>query len=146
MRRFVCLLVLITPLLFAGDPAPKPAKTKPAEKVASQKKADQPKAQTGGGGYVVQIDGGGLVRNPDLTPDVQEALAEMINTSSEGLVQESLADGTVVVDLEGRFQSAMVATINKDGKAVGHCFSKDPKHKCGQHTQPKADKDPVKEK
>lgn len=141
--RFLCLTVLIFPLLFAGDPAPAPAKTKAADSThkADTKQAEKPKAQAGGG-YVVQIGPGGVVRSPEITPDVQEALAEMINTSSEGLVQQSLSDGTVVVDLEGRFQSAMVATINPDGKAVGHCFSKDPKHKCGGHNPPQPAKTP----
>ncbi len=132
MRRLICVLVLTVPL-FAGDP--KPATTPaPAKDAAAEQKTAQPaQKQTAAGGMVVQIENDTVVRNPDLSTDVQEALAEMINTSSEGLVQETLADGTVVVDLEGRFQSAMVATINADGKAVGHCLSKDPKHQCAQH-------------
>lgn len=135
MRRLICVLVLTVPL-FAGDPQPTIAPA-PAKDSAAEQNAAQPvQKQTAAGGMVVQIENDTVVRNPDLSTDVQEALAEMINTSSEGLVQQTLADGTVVVDLEGRFQSAMVATINADGKAVGHCLSKNPKHQCAQHKKP----------
>lgn len=135
MRRLICVLVLTVPLL-AGDPKPATAPAAAKETAAAQKTAQPIPKQTAAGGMVVQIENDTVVRNPDLSTDVQEALAQMINTSSEGLVQETLADGTVVVDLEGRFQSAMVATINADGKAVGHCLSKDPKHQCAQHQKP----------
>ncbi|VAW75545.1 hypothetical protein MNBD_GAMMA15-2442 [hydrothermal vent metagenome] len=51
---------------------------------------------------------------PVLEPEIREALGEMLNTSSEGLVEET-RNGVTSVDLQGRFQSVPVATIDEDG-------------------------------
>jgi hypothetical protein len=89
---------------------------------------------------VVSIDQtrGSFEGNPELSPEIRSALGELINTSSEGLVEEKLADGTVLVDLKGRFQSAVVATIGADGKVHTNCYSTDPNHK---HDHGKVEKD-----
>jgi hypothetical protein len=77
----------------------------------------------------------------ELTPEEAQKMAaglkKMINQSSEGLVQVQHADGTVSMDMEGRFQNVAVARINKDGsisescvdnpKAAGEFFGIDPK-------------------
>ncbi|HYR76214.1 MAG TPA: hypothetical protein VEM96_10260 [Pyrinomonadaceae bacterium] len=76
-----------------------------------------------------------------LTPQEAARLAEglkpMLNRSTEGLVQVQHPDGSVSVDLEGRFQDVTVARVNKDGtvsqscvnnpKAAGAFFGIDPK-------------------
>jgi hypothetical protein len=49
-----------------------------------------------------------------LNPDLQNALSQ----DSEGLVPEYHADGSVSLDLQGRFQSASIARIGKDGKVI----------------------------
>ncbi len=51
---------------------------------------------------------------PALEPEIREALGNMLNTSSEGLVEET-RNGVTSVDLQGRFQTAPVATIDEDG-------------------------------
>ncbi|MEO8276837.1 MAG: hypothetical protein ABI639_11510 [Thermoanaerobaculia bacterium] len=43
-------------------------------------------------------------------------LAAALSTSSDGLVEEQLPDGGVVVRLEGRFQSVMFATLDGKGE------------------------------
>ncbi|MFN2515200.1 MAG: post-PEP-CTERM-1 domain-containing protein [Pyrinomonadaceae bacterium] len=80
-------------------------------------------------------------RMKELTPEEAQKMAaglkKLINQSSEGLVQVQHADGTVSMDLEGRFQNVTVARVNKDGtvsqscvdnpKAAGAFFGIDPK-------------------
>jgi hypothetical protein len=77
----------------------------------------------------------------ELTPDEAQKLAgglkELVNQSTEGLVEVRHADGSVSVDLQDRFQNVTVARVNKDGsvaqscvdnpKAAGAFFGIDPK-------------------
>ena len=60
-----------------------------------------------------------------LTPQEAEKLAAglkpMLNQSTEGLVQVQHPDGSVSVDLKGRFQNVTVARINKDGTVSQSC-------------------------
>ncbi len=49
-----------------------------------------------------------------LEPEIRKALGELLNTSSEGLVEET-QNGVTSVDLQKRFQTAPVATIDADG-------------------------------
>lgn len=76
-----------------------------------------------------------------LTTDEAQKLAgglkELVNQSTEGLVEVRHADGSVSVNLEDRFQNVTVARVNKDGsieqscvdnpKAAGAFFGIDPK-------------------
>lgn len=80
-------------------------------------------------------------RMQELTPEEAQKMAaglkQMINQSTEGLVQVQHPDGSVSMDLEGRFQNVTVARVNKDGtlsqscvdnpKAAGAFFGIDPK-------------------
>jgi hypothetical protein len=69
------------------------------------------------------VDSQGQIR--PLTPDEAKKLAEglngMLNKSSEGLVEQHNADGSVEMDLQGRFQSVAVARVNKDGSVTESC-------------------------
>ncbi|HHJ17823.1 MAG TPA: hypothetical protein ENJ80_14115 [Gammaproteobacteria bacterium] len=51
---------------------------------------------------------------PALEPEIRAALGDILNTSSEGLVEET-RNGVTSVDLQGRFQTAPVATIDENG-------------------------------
>ena len=76
-----------------------------------------------------------------LTQEEAEKLAAglkpMLNQSTEGLVQVQHADGSVSMDLQGRFQNVTVARMNQDGslsescvdnpRAAGAFFGIDPK-------------------
>lgn len=76
-----------------------------------------------------------------LTPEEAQKLAaglrDKLNQSTEDLVQVRHQDGSVSMDLEGRFQNVTVARINKDGSisqacvdnpgAAGAFFGIDPK-------------------
>jgi len=64
--------------------------------------------------HVVSTDSASSPQVPALEPKIRKALGKILNTSSEGLVEET-RNGATSVDLEGRFQTAPVATIDKDG-------------------------------
>ena len=53
---------------------------------------------------------------PQLEPEIRESLGEILNTSSDGLVEEKMENGAVGLNLQGRFRTAPVATIDTDGK------------------------------
>lgn len=61
----------------------------------------------------------------ELTPEEARKLAaglkQMVNQSTEGLVQVQHADGSVSMDLEGRFQNVTVARVNEDGSVTQSC-------------------------
>jgi hypothetical protein len=60
-----------------------------------------------------------------LTPQEAEKLANglapMLDDSADGLVQVKHADGSVSMDLQGRFQNVAVARINADGTMEQAC-------------------------
>ena len=60
-----------------------------------------------------------------LTPEESQRLAEglkrMINKSSEGLVEVQHADGSVSMDLQGRFQNVTVARVNNEQGVTQSC-------------------------
>jgi len=51
---------------------------------------------------------------PALEPEIREALGDILNNSSEGLV-EVTRNGVTSIDLQGRFQTAPVATVDESG-------------------------------
>ena len=60
-----------------------------------------------------------------LTPEEARTLAEgikqLVNQSTEGLVQIHRADGSVSMDLQGRFQSVLLAKKESDGTVSQSC-------------------------
>jgi len=75
-------------------------------------------------GRDVQVDGQTGEIKP-LTPQEAQQLAGglrgMLNKSTEGLVQVQHADGSVSMDLDGRFKNVMLAKINEDGSLSQSC-------------------------
>ena len=61
----------------------------------------------------------------ELTPEEAQKMAaglkQMVNQSSDGLVQVKHPDGSVSMDLEGHFQNVTVARVNKDGSVTQSC-------------------------
>jgi hypothetical protein len=53
----------------------------------------------------------------------EQKLREMTNESAEGLVTIHRTDGTIGMDLQGRFQSVMIATPTEDGRFVVSCHT-----------------------
>jgi len=90
-------------------------------------------------GQDLPVDAQGKIRplTSDEARQMAEGLKGMLNKSTEGLVEEHNADGSVSLDLQGRFQNVIVARENQDGtlsqscvdnpKAAGKFFGIDPK-------------------
>jgi DNA-binding protein YbaB len=58
---------------------------------------------------------------PEEAQKIAAGLKQMVNQSTEGLVQAQQADGSVSIDLKGRFQNVTVARVNKDGSISQSC-------------------------
>ena|SRR5207244_7186067 len=91
-------------------------------------------------GQEIQIDSQTGEIKPLTAQEAQKlanGLAPMLDRSTEGLVQVRHADGSVSMDLQGRFQDVTVARVNTDGtisqscvnnpQAAGRFFGIDPK-------------------
>jgi hypothetical protein len=77
-------------------------------------------------GQVVGLDGQTGQYRP-LTPEEAQRLAEgikpLVNQSDEGLKQVQRPDGSVSMNLEGRFQNVSVAQKNADGSISESCVN-----------------------
>ena len=77
-------------------------------------------------GQDVQVDSQTGQVKP-LSPEDAKKLADGLkatlnkNKSNEGLVEEHHHDGSVSMDLQGRFQNVTVARVNKDGTVTTSC-------------------------
>lgn len=105
-----------------------PAKVKEAKKQETATAIpDQPKKNyvtVKVGGQNIQVDSQtGQIQ--ELTPEEAQKLAAglkpMLNKSSDGLVTVQHPDGSVSMDLQGRFQNVAVARVNKDGTVSQSC-------------------------
>lgn len=74
------------------------------------------------GGKKIQVNALRLQQEP-LTQDQSQQIADALkdNKSTDGLVQVQHADGTVEMDLQGRFQNVMLAKKNDDGSVSEAC-------------------------
>lgn len=52
---------------------------------------------------------------------IAEGIRPLVNRSTEGLIQRQHADGSVSMDLEGRFQNVIVAKKEANGKISQSC-------------------------
>jgi len=87
-------------------------------------------AQKPAGGFVtVEVGCKNLRVNPQtlqqgpLTQEQSQAIADALkgNKSTEGLVEVKHADGSVEMDLQGRFQNVTIAKKNDDGSVSAAC-------------------------
>lgn len=79
------------------------------------------------GGMVIYIDPktGALLQEPApgaVMMEFSPAMRNAMSTSSEGLVEREspVPGGGMIVDLQGRFQSPLIATVDADGKVKMH--------------------------
>lgn len=74
------------------------------------------------GGKKLQVDAQRLQQGP-LTQDEAQQIADSLkdNKSTEGLVQIQHSDGSIEMDLQGRFQNVMIAKKNADGSMSTSC-------------------------
>jgi len=120
MSRFAAfastaLLSLASVASAAEADAPKSPQAKPAATSSHQS------------GVRVYVDPQTHRRTTQPSPEARRAAADAaasnpaFNHSSEGLVERPLPNGGYIVDLEGRFQSAVGVRIGKDGKREFYC-------------------------
>jgi hypothetical protein len=74
------------------------------------------------GGKRISVNAKTLQQGP-LTQEQSQQLADALegNKSTDGLVETQHADGTVSMDLQGRFQNVMMAQKNDDGSVSTAC-------------------------
>ena len=89
---------------------------------AAASQAADPHVTVEVGGRRLRVNAQTLQQGP-LTPEQARQLAEQLegNKATEGLVQEKHEDGTVAVDLQGRFQNVTLARRNDDGTVSAAC-------------------------
>ena len=86
-------------------------------------------AESGGGYVTVEVGGKKLRVNAQtlqqgpLTQGQSQQIADALegNKSTDGLVQVQHEDGSVSIDLEGRFRNVMLAKKNDDGSVSAAC-------------------------
>jgi hypothetical protein len=115
---FACALLVAGVATYASRNAA-PSKAEPA--AANTQTAD-PYVTVEVNGKKVRVNAQTLQQGP-LTQAESRQLAEQLegNQTSEGLVQEKHGDGTVAVDLQGRFQNVTLAKRNDDGTVSAAC-------------------------
>jgi hypothetical protein len=74
------------------------------------------------GGKRISVNAKTLQQGP-LTQEQSQQIADALegNKSTDGLVETQHADGTVSMDLQGRFQNVMMAQKNDDGSVSTAC-------------------------
>ncbi len=111
------------------------------DKTPAQQPTDQKATVAATAGMVYTTDQS-RGANGELPAEIVQALNSTINTSSDGLSEKHLADGTVMVDLQGRFQSALVMTVDAAGQFKSSCHSTAPDHTCEEHAKAEAAQPP----
>lgn len=93
-------------------------------RMADKSKANMPTIKVVG--QDVHVDGEtGQIRalTPDEAQKIAAGLKELINDSPEGLQTTQNADGSLSVNVEGRFQNVTVARVNTDGSVSQSCVN-----------------------
>ena len=118
---FACALLVAGVATAAAAYASRGAGRPEAARAAAQQPAD-PYVTVGVGGGRLRVNAQALQQGP-LTQAEARQLAEQLegNKATEGLVQERRGDGTVAVDLQGRFQNVTMARRNDDGTVSAAC-------------------------
>ena len=125
------VLCMLSVALFAGggEPTPEPGGSVPASAPdlleGAQEEAEAPASTAAAAGLTVYKDPvtGRLMPIPPgelrhlLTEDVRRATS----MSHEGLVETASPGGGVMVNLQGRFRSVMVATVGPEGVVTADC-------------------------
>lgn len=116
---FACALLVAGVATYASRNAA-PKKAEPVAAGATQ--TADPYVTVEVGGRKVRVNAQTLQQGP-LTQAQAQQLADQLegNKATDGLVEEKHADGTVAVDLQGRFQNVTLAKRNDDGTVSAAC-------------------------
>jgi hypothetical protein len=116
---------LAVPALAGDDPATAAPPEQPVAQAAAE--AAPPVAAAGLVAYIDPATGG-LTATPteEQRAAMRAALAALVNDSGEGLVEVMLPDGSVVMDLQGRFQEAVEVQVAPEGTRHFQCVGSVP--------------------
>lgn len=118
---FACALLVAGIATAAATYASRNVPPRPAANAAGPRPAD-PHVTVEVGGRKMHVNAQTLQQGP-LTPEQARQLADQLegNKATDGLVPEKQADGSVSVDLQGRFQNVTLAKRNDDGSISSAC-------------------------
>ena len=118
-------------LLAAGEQAETPGEPQPPRSEDAARSGED--SAPGAAGIRVYLDPEtGEVLDRPTDPLTERLLDERLSTYSADLLEEALPDGGYRVDLRGRFQSAVVATIDPETDEVTiDCISPAPTDEAG---------------
>ena len=117
---FACAL-LVAGVATAAAYASRNVARPQAKRAAAVQTAD-PYVTVEVGGKRVRVNAQTLQQGPLTQAQSQQLAAQLEgNQETDGLVQEKQADGTVSVDLQGRFQNVTLARRNDDGTVSAAC-------------------------
>jgi hypothetical protein len=119
---FACALLVAGVATAAATYASRSLKPSPAGPAVSTRPVADPYVTVEVGGQRLRVNPQTLQQGP-LTQDEARRLAAQLegNKATDGLVEERHADGTVSVDLQGRFQNVVLAKRNDDGSVSSAC-------------------------
>lgn len=119
---FACALVAAGVVTAVATYASRNAEPPEAVRPAAATRPADPYVTVEVAGRKVRVNAQTLQQGP-LSQEQARQLADQLegNQSSEGLVQEKHEDGTVAVDLQGRFQNVTLAKRNDDGTVSASC-------------------------
>ena len=130
-RRLSIIAICVTAVIVVGAAITVLSKQLEGNKRSSPVSTKAASANAGKKYVTVKVAGRDVQVDPQtgqikpLTPAEAQQLADglktMLNKSTEGLVQEKHPDGSVSVDLQGRFQNVAVARVNADGTLEQSC-------------------------
>src|SRR5215210_4440188 len=119
---FACALLVVGVATAVATYASRNAEPAKAARVASDAQPADPYVTVEVGGRQLRVNAQTLQQGP-LTQAEAQQLADQLegNKATAGLVEEKHADGTVTVDLQGRFQNVVLARRNDDGSVSSAC-------------------------
>jgi hypothetical protein len=120
---FVCALIVVGVATAVATYASRNVEPPKADRAASgAQPAADPYVTVEVGGKKLRVNAQTLQQGP-LTPEQAQRFADQLegNKATAGLVEEKHGDGTVSVDLQGRFQNVVLARRNDDGSVSAAC-------------------------
>ncbi len=127
LRRLALVAALVVMAGALVATAEEQAAAAAPEVVAAAPAAEQATQPVAADGLVVYLDPetGAPTAHPtaDQVAAMQAALAAALDRSQEGLYDVVLPDGTVMRDLQGRFESAVVVRVAADGSLHQDCIT-----------------------
>ena len=119
---FACALLVVGVATGVAAYASRSAEPPKAPRAAPDRQPADPHVTVEVGGKKLRVNAQTLQQGP-LTQAEARQLAEQLegNKATDGLVEEKHADGTVSVDLRGRFRNVVLAKRNDDGSVSAAC-------------------------